>query len=155
MTLYFVHCVCSIGNSTQVEAFKYHLILCQCSCNRREVYHKAVKSTVTQSQTPPLPTPPPSKKIFPLERRNESRVSINLALICGERSGLDSLEEITGSTCKLILPITKYANLKGQNLFFRYKNLNLQYVDGTDSQNPVQESAPCTRKSKKNPYTKP
>lgn len=160
MTLYFIHCICSIGHSTQVEALKYHLILRKCSCNKGEVYHKAEKNTVRWPQTPPPPSLPfLPQKIFPLERRNESQDSINLVNernVCGERSGLVILEEITGSTCKLILPITKYANLKRQNLFFIYKKLNLQYVDGTHSEKPVQEFAPCIRKSKeKNPTQNP
>lgn len=141
MTLYFIHCVCSIGNSTQVEALKYHLILCKCSCNKGEMHYKAVRNIVRWPQTLPLPSS--YKKIFPLERRNKSSVSINLVNlrnVCGERPGLLILEEITGSTFKLILPLTKYANLKRQNIYFIYKKIKF---------------APCIRKSKEKKPKKP
>lgn len=32
--LNFIHCVCPIRHSTQMEALKYHLILGKCSCNK-------------------------------------------------------------------------------------------------------------------------
>lgn len=43
MTLNFIHCICSIGHGAKVEAFKYHFILCECSCNEEEAVYKAAK----------------------------------------------------------------------------------------------------------------